>query len=54
MMGIKAVESIIAGEINRSLIVQNGKVDDIDLFESVNITKKLDETNMTKAKILSI
>ena len=54
MMGIKAVECLKSGEINRSLIYQHGEVVDIDIFESLEKTKKLDETDIKKSKILSI
>jgi 6-phosphofructokinase 1 len=54
MMGIKAVECLISGRQNRAIVYRNGQVLDDDLFECLNMTKKIDEVDFQQAKILSI
>ncbi len=54
MMGIRAVECLLAGRVNRSIIYRSGEVSDMDLFESMKCKKSIDEEDFRKAKILSI
>jgi len=54
MMGIKAVECFMSGRHNRAIVYRNGQVLDDDLFECLNMTKRIDEVDFQQAKILSI
>ncbi len=54
MMGIKAVECFMSGRHNRAIVYRNGQVLDDDLFECLDMTKRIDEVDFQQAKILSI
>ena len=54
MMGIKAVECLMDGRINRAIVYRNGQVMDADLLESAKVVKTIEGQDFEKAKILSI
>lgn len=53
MMGVHAVESLLAGRKNRAIILKHGEICDIDLKEAVQSIKTISEENYKKADILS-
>lgn len=53
LMGVRAIESLIAGRSNRAIVVQNGKVVDIDLADALQSTKTISEENYKKVEILA-
>ncbi|NLJ69856.1 MAG: 6-phosphofructokinase [Clostridiaceae bacterium] len=54
MFGIQAVKALMEDRINRVVIYKQGEVTDIDLFEGIEITKKISAESMKKANMLSI
>jgi hypothetical protein len=48
------VECFMSGRHNRAIVYRNGQVLDDDLFECLDMTKRIDEVDFQQAKILSI
>jgi len=53
-MGVKAVELLSKGIVNRIMCVQNGKVVDIDIEEALEMKKNMDEKLIDISRILSL
>ncbi|NLM19180.1 MAG: 6-phosphofructokinase [Clostridiaceae bacterium] len=54
MFGIQAVKALVENRVNRVIVMQQGKVTDLDLFEGLEIKKTIDADNVKKANMLSI
>jgi len=54
MMGHKAVELFLSGARNRVVVMKDGKYDDLDIFEALEIEKPYDHRLYEIIKILSI
>ncbi len=54
MMGLKAVECLHEGRLNRIVAYKSGHVVDFDIEEALNMTKTIDSEELERARILSI
>ena len=52
-MGFKAVELLIAGKTNRLVVMQNGKVTDVDIDEGLQAKKEISPEMVKLCKVLS-
>lgn len=52
-MGFKAVELLLAGKTNRLVVIQNGKVTDVDIDEGLQEKKEMDPEMVKLCKVLS-
>ena len=52
-MGFKAVELLIAGKTNRLVVMQNGKVTDVDIDEGLQSKKEISPEMVKLCKVLS-
>lgn len=52
-MGFKAVELLIAGKTNRLIVMQNGKVTDVDIDEGLQAKKEISPEMVKLCKVLS-
>ncbi|HIV02315.1 MAG TPA: 6-phosphofructokinase [Candidatus Aphodoplasma excrementigallinarum] len=52
-MGFKAVELLLAGKTNRLVVMQNGKVTDVDIDEGLQEKKEMDPEMVKLCKVLS-
>lgn len=53
-MGYEAVKALLEGRSNRVVVMQKGKIFDIDITEALNMPKVVDEEMIKLAKILSL
>ena len=54
LMGVRAVECINQNRLNRVIVERNGRVDDLDIFEALAITKNLDEKVLAYAESIAL
>ena len=52
-MGFKAVELLLAGKTNRLVVIQNGKVTDVDIDEGLQEKKEMEPEMVKLCKVLS-
>jgi len=53
-MGRHAVETLLAGRVNRVVAIQEGDMRDYDIEEALNMKKDLQETMYETSRILSL
>ena len=54
LMGVRAVESLLAGEGSRVVVSAAGKIDTIGLCEALEMKKSIDEHDILASKILAL
>jgi 6-phosphofructokinase 1 len=53
LMGVRAVECISEGRLNRLIVLKDGKIGDVDIEEGLKMTKSISEEELARAKLLS-
>ncbi|HHT24915.1 MAG TPA: 6-phosphofructokinase [Clostridiaceae bacterium] len=54
MFGIQTVKALMENRVNRVVVYKQGEVTDLDLFEGLEIKKRISPEDMKKASMLSI
>ena len=53
LMGTKAIDLLCEGKSNRVVIVRNGKIDDVDIDEGLNMKKTVSDYDYNLVSSLS-
>ena len=53
LMGVRAIECINEGRLNRLIVLKDGQIGDVDIEEGLKMTKSISEKELARAKLLS-
>lgn len=53
LMGVHAIEALLAGRVNRAVVLKNGEITDIDLKEAIADTKTISEETYRQVDVLA-